>query len=88
MNALTHVENLSQSDKKEVANGLFNMDTKLSACQSSHVLPPSAYFTGFAGVQCFRKISARGGDEFLRMYSRWAPITFDTVEMNIQKQPY
>ena len=25
----------------------------------------------------FRNVRARGGDEFLRMYSRWAPITFE-----------
>ena len=53
-NASTHVENLSQSDETDVANALFNMDTKLGAFQSSHVLPSLTYFTGFAGVPCFR----------------------------------
>ena len=70
----------SQSDKTDVANALFNTDTKLGVCQSSHVLPSLAYFTGFAGVQMFfLMFPARGGDKFLRKYSRWAPITFETL---------
>ena len=73
----THVESLSQSDKTDVANALFNMDTKLDACQSSHVVLSLACVRGFAGVPCFRFFRARDGDEFLRMYSRRAPITFD-----------
>ena len=68
-NALTHVENLSQSDKTDVANALLNMDTKLGACQSSHALSSLACVRGFAGVPCLRIFRARGGDEFLRMCS-------------------
>ena len=79
-NASTRVGNLSQSDKTDVANARFNMDTKLGACQSPRVLSALARVTGFAGVPRFRIFRARGGDEFLRMCSRWATITFGGVE--------
>ena len=80
-NASTHVENLSQSDKTDIANALFNMDTKLGACQSPHVLPSLANVCGFAGVPCFRIFRTRGRDGFFLcgMYSRSAPIAFETL---------
>ena len=78
-NASTHGEILSNSDKAGIVKVVFKWDTKLSACQSSHALPSLACVTGFAGVPCFRNFRARGRDEFFRTYSRWAPITFDTL---------
>ena len=71
----------------DVANALFDMDTKLRACQSSHVLPSLACVGGFAGVPCFRIFRDRRGDKFLRKYSRWAPITFDTLCVNTTPKP-
>ena len=37
-------ENLPESDKTDVANALFHMDTKLGACQLSHVLQSLSHF--------------------------------------------
>ena len=50
----THVENLSQSDKTNISNALFNMDTKLGVCQSSHVLPSLAFFEVLLEVHFFQ----------------------------------
>ena len=37
-------KNLSPSVKTDISYSMFNMDTKLGACQSSHVLGSKAYF--------------------------------------------
>ena len=44
-NASTHGENLSPSVKTDISNSMFDMDTKLGACQSSHMLGSKAYFS-------------------------------------------
>ena len=44
----THGENLSPNVKTYISNAMFNRDTKLGACQSSHVLRTLAHILRFS----------------------------------------
>ena len=78
-NASTHVENLSQSDKTDVANALFQHGQQTRCLPVLARAPVLGIFYRLCWSSMFQNFCARGGDAFLRMYSRWAPITFDTL---------
>ena len=76
----THVENLSQSDKTNISNAMFMNNTNLVGCQSSYVLPPLSLFVRFCWkLEFFEFFGLEVVMSFSRKYSRWGPITLNTL---------
>ena len=61
-----NVENLAQSDKTDVSNALFNMDTKLRCLPSPRTCSrPWHVSEDLLEIHFFEFFRARGGDKFI-----------------------